>query len=49
MCGTGAAYGFTPVTDFGIGLEHAAKEKDSAGIREHAAGLSRYLARVMVL
>ena len=49
MCGTGAAYGFAPVTELGIALERAAKEKDSAAIREHAAGLSRYLARVMVL
>lgn len=49
MCGTGAGYGFTPVTELGIALEQAAKEKDSAGIREHAAELSRYLARVMVL
>jgi hypothetical protein len=49
MCGTGAGYGFTPVTEFGVALEQAAKEKDHAAIREHAAGLSRYLARVTVV
>jgi PAS domain S-box-containing protein len=49
MYGTGAGYGFPPVTEFGAALEQAAKEKDSAGIREHAAGLSRYLAHVTVV
>ena len=49
MCGTGAGYGFTPVTEFGVALERAAKEQDPGAIREHAAGLSRYLARVTVV
>ena len=49
MCGTGAGYGFTPVTEIGVALEQAAKEKNDAAIREHAAGLSRYLALVTVV
>jgi PAS domain S-box-containing protein len=49
MCGTGAGYGFPPVTELGAALEKAAKEKSPAGIRQHAAGLSRYLARVTVV
>jgi two-component system, sensor histidine kinase and response regulator len=49
MCGTGAGYGFPPVTALGAALEQAAREKDGAAIREHAAGLSRYLARVTVV
>jgi hypothetical protein len=49
MCGTGAGYGFPPVTELGVALERAAKQKDGAAIREHAAGLSRYLARVTVV
>lgn len=49
MCGTGAGYGFTPVTEFGVALEQAAKQQDPAGVREHAAGLSRYLSRVTVV
>ena len=49
MCGTGAGYGFTPVTEFGVALEQAAKQQDPAGVREHAAGLSRYLLRVTVV
>jgi CheY-like chemotaxis protein len=49
MCGTGAGYGFAPVTEFGVALEQAAKEQDPAAIREHAAGLSRYLSRVTVV
>jgi PAS domain S-box-containing protein len=49
MYGTGAGYGFPPVTALGAALEQAAREKDGAAIREHAAGLSRYLARVTVV
>ena len=49
MCGTGAGYGFTPITELGVALEQAAKEQNYAAIREHAAGLSSYLARVTVV
>jgi CheY-like chemotaxis protein len=49
MCGTGTGYGFTPITEFGVALEQAAKEKDHAAIHEHAAGLSSYLTRVAVV
>ena len=49
MHGTGASYGFPPVTELGAALEQAAGEKDAAAVREHAAGLSRYLARVTVI
>jgi response regulator RpfG family c-di-GMP phosphodiesterase len=49
MCGTGAGYGFTPITEIGVALEQAAKEKNDDAIREHAAGLSRYLALVTVV
>ena len=49
MCGTGTGYGFTPITEFVVALEQAAKEKDHAAIHEHAAGLSSYLTRVAVV
>jgi signal transduction histidine kinase/DNA-binding NarL/FixJ family response regulator len=49
MCGTGAGYGFTPITELGVGLEQAAKEKNGDAIREHAARLSGSLARVTVV
>jgi response regulator RpfG family c-di-GMP phosphodiesterase len=49
MCGTGAGYGFTPITELGVALERAAKEQNDAAIREHTEGLSRYLARVTVV
>jgi hypothetical protein len=49
MCGTGAGYGFTPITEFGVALEQAAKGKNDVAIHEHAAALSSYLARVTVV
>jgi len=49
MCGTGTGYGFTPITEFGVALEQAAKEKNHAAIREAAKGLSSYLARVTMV
>ena len=49
MGGTGSSYGFDAVSEIGLGLERAAKEKNMADVREWADKLSNYLERLEVL
>ena len=48
MKGVGGGYGFDAITDIGMSLEQAAKEKDAREIRKQAEALSNYLERVEV-
>jgi len=46
MKGVGGGYGFDAITDIGMSLEQAAKEKETREIRKQAEALSNYLERV---
>jgi signal transduction histidine kinase/CheY-like chemotaxis protein/HPt (histidine-containing phosphotransfer) domain-containing protein len=48
MNGTGAAYGFEPITEIGTLIEAAARSSDTARIRESIDDLDRYLRDVQV-
>ena len=48
MKGMGGGYGFDAITDIGMSLEQAAKEKDTGEIQKQAEALSNYLERVEV-
>ena len=48
MKGVGGGYGFDAITDIGMSLEQAAKEKYTREIRKQAEALSNYLERVEV-
>jgi HPt (histidine-containing phosphotransfer) domain-containing protein len=43
MRGSGGAFGFQAITDFGAGLEQAADDSDLAASRRLIGELSRYL------
>ena len=49
MKGTGAGYGFNPITDIGARLEQAAKDQNQEEIRTLVGGLTSYLERVEVV
>ena len=49
MKGTGAAYGFEAIGDLGSQLEEAAKDGNSAAIRQSLDELTAYLERVEVV
>ena len=49
MKGAGGGYGFDAVTEYGARLEQAAVAGDPAAVREAAAALEDYLARVQVV
>ncbi len=48
MAGTGASYGFVPITEIGSALEHAALERDIAHMRSRIDELETYLAKIDV-
>ena len=48
MAGTGASYGFAPITEIGIRLEEFALSRDGARIQAKIEELDRYLQRVEV-
>jgi len=48
MKGVGGGYGFDAITDIGMSLEQAAKEKDARKIRRQAEALLNYLECVEV-
>jgi hypothetical protein len=48
MCGTGAGYGFEPITEIGSALEESALAGDSARMRASIEDLDRYLNNVQV-
>jgi len=48
MKGAGGGYGFDAISDIGMSLEQAAKEKDARKIRRQTEALSNYLERVGV-
>jgi HPt (histidine-containing phosphotransfer) domain-containing protein len=47
--GSGASYGFQPISDMGKLIEEAALRQDADGIRQQIAELSRYLDQVQVV
>jgi len=47
--GSGASYGFQPISDMGKLIEEAALRQDANGIRQQIAELSRYLDQVQVV
>ena len=49
MKGSGGGYGFDKITDIGMHIEQAAKEKNAAEIRTQLEILSRYLDCVEVV
>jgi len=49
MKGCGGGYGFDEITDIGMQIEQAAKEKNTAKIRTQLEILSRYLDGVEVV
>ena len=49
MKGAGGGYGFDEITDIGMHIEHAAKEKSAADIRVQMKELSSYLDCVEVV
>ncbi len=49
MKGAGGGYGFDEITDIGMHIEQAAKEKNAAEIRTQLETLSRYLDCVEVV
>lgn len=48
MKGAGGGYGFDRITDIGLNLETAAREKDSQKLQEQIRNLSHYLEHVEV-
>ena len=48
MKGSGASYGFDPITLIGENIERAAKEKSADTVRKAAADLSEFLERLEV-
>jgi signal transduction histidine kinase/CheY-like chemotaxis protein len=48
MCGTGASYGFEPITEIGSVLEDSALAGDTARMRKSIEDLDRYLNNVQV-
>ncbi len=49
MKGTGAGYGFSPITDIGACLEQAAKDQNQEEVRRLVGDLTSYLERVEVV
>ena len=47
--GTGGGYGFDEITDIGLRIENAAKEKNADEILRQVQGLSDYLGKVEVV
>ena len=48
MTGTGASYGFAPITEIGIKLEEFALSRDAAGVQAKIEELESYLQLVEV-
>ncbi|MBX7059410.1 MAG: Hpt domain-containing protein [Leptospirales bacterium] len=46
--GSGGGYGFPEITSFGQKIEAAAKARDQAALKQHAAALGQYLDRVVI-
>ena len=49
MKGSGGGYGFDAITDIGMSLEEAAKDRNAENIRKWLAELASYLDRVEVI
>ena len=49
MKASGGGYGFDPITDIGVGLEQAAKDRKQEEIRRLVGDLISYLERVEVV
>ncbi len=49
MKGSGASYGFAPITQIGKSIEEAARDKDILGIRKNTDELLMYLNQVKII